>query len=258
VVSLCNTYEGLLRDLERDFTEGLSVGSILMRSIPVLRDKSFQVWLKDLQQRFEKQASEQIEADAQRASKDLADEMKAMLDEVTHEIENRQQPLRSQVDRLAADRSDLLERLHARIHSLKVADIIGEKGVAGTNLGSMTLAGGGMAALGTVIAVATKLIVFDFTGGALATVGVAVVAVALLWKRNVIIADFAKSLEHTRAEFRKRFDQDITAMFDKLFQEIEHIVGEPAKGVEEKISRIEPMIARARLLSDQISELQLK
>ena len=45
-------------------------------------------------------------------------------------------------------------------------------------------------------------------------------------------------------------------MFDKLFHEIEHTVDEPAQAIGQRRARLEPIIARARLLSDQLSNLQ--
>jgi hypothetical protein len=45
------------RRLEQDFTEGLSVSSILMRSLPWVRDRTFPMWLKELRGSFEKQAA---------------------------------------------------------------------------------------------------------------------------------------------------------------------------------------------------------
>ena len=46
VDNLSSTYDALARQLERNFREGLSVGSILRGSLPLVRDKTFQTWLE--------------------------------------------------------------------------------------------------------------------------------------------------------------------------------------------------------------------
>jgi ribosome biogenesis GTPase A len=243
--SLCVSYDRLSGRLEEDFKNGLGVGTILRRSLPLIRDKDVKTWLKDLHAQFERAAREEIEAESLRVSKDLSAEMTAMLDELTQAVTTRQAGQQQVSIPQVADRTDILEQLSRQLRDLRVSDIVADKGVQGSDLGKLTLTGGGLAALGAVIALATHLIVFDITGGILAVIGAGLVAVTLLWKRSSIVRDFSLKLVQSRQDFRNRLDQEISGMFDRLFLELEHYLKEPLERLEKETVRIAPLIAEA-------------
>ena len=249
VDSLGLSYDRLASRLEDDFREGLEVGTILRRSIPFLRDKDVKTWIRETQEKFEKTAKEEIEAESSRVSKDLSDEMKAMLDDLGAAIAHRQERQQKGGRPVASDRIDILERLRNQLRDLRISDIVDEKGIQGSDLGKLTLAGGGIAALGAVIAMATHLIAFDITGGILAAVGAGLVAVTLLWRRSAIMNDFSQKMKKSRDEFRARLDQEITQIFERLFLEIRHDLNEPLSRIDEEAARIESLAEEARLLS---------
>jgi len=251
VDSLGVSYDRLASRLEEDFKEGLEVGTILRRSIPFLRDKDVKTWIKETQERFEKTAKEEIEVESSRVSKDLSDEMKTMLDDLAVAIAHRQEH-QQQGDHppVAADRLEILERLQSQLRDLRISDIVDEKGIQGSDLGKLTLTGGGIAALGAVIAMATHLIAFDITGGILAAVGAGVVAMTLLWKRSAIMNDFAQKMANSRDEFRGRLNQEITQIFERLFLEIQHDLKEPLSRLDEETARISSLIEEAQRISE--------
>jgi len=245
VDSLGVSYDRLASRLEEDFKEGLEVGTILRRSIPFLRDKDVKTWIKETQEKFEKTAKEEIEAESSRVSKDLSDEMKSMLDDLAVAIAHRQERQEKGERPVAADRIDILERLQSQLRDLRISDIVGEKGIQGSDLGKLTLTGGGIAALGAVIAIATHLIAFDITGGILTAVGTGIVAVTLLWKRSAIINDFSQKMEKSRDEFRDRLDREIAQIFERLFLEIRHDLKEPLSRLDEETARISSLAEEA-------------
>ncbi len=255
VDSLGLSYDRLASRLEEDFKEGLEIGTILRRSIPFLRDKDVKTWIRETQEKFEKTAKEEIEAESSRVSKDLSDEMKAMLDDLAAAIAHRQERQHKGERPVASDRIDILERLRSQLRDLRISDIVDEKGIQGSDLGKLTLAGGGIAALGAVIAMATHLIAFDITGGILAAVGAGLVAVTLLWKRSAIMNDFSQKMEKSRDEFRGRLDQEITQIFERLFLEIQHDLKEPLSRLEEETERISTLAEEARLVSEAADSL---
>ncbi len=250
VDSLGVSYDRLTSRLERNFREGLGIGVILRRAIPFLRDKDVKTWIADLQQKFQKQAKEEMDDQSKRASKDLSEEMKAMLDDLSTAIEHRKKR-HSQAERLVvSERSDILDRLSSQLQDLRIADIVGEKGLQGSDLGMMTLTGGGIAALGAVIALSSHLIAFDITGGILAAVGAGLIAVTLLWKRSDIMNDFSKQLAKSREEFRGRLEQEISQMFERLFLEIAHDLKEPLSRLDDELKRIDALASEAKAVSE--------
>lgn len=249
VDSLGLSYDRLASRLEDDFREGLEVGTILRRSIPFLRDKDVKTWIRETQEKFEKTAKEENEVESSRVSKDLSDEMKVMLDDLAAAIAHRQERQQKGGHPVASDRIDILERLRNQLRDLRISDIVDEKGIQGSDLGKLTLAGGGIAALGAVIAMATHLIAFDITGGILAAVGAGLVAVTLLWRRSAIMNDFSQKMNKSRDEFRARLDQEISQIFERLFLEIRHDLNEPLSRLDEEAARIASLAEEARLLS---------
>ncbi len=244
VDSLAATYDRLSHSLEDDFTEGLGAMNVLKRSIPFLRDKDIKTWLRDLQLQFENRAREEINAESLRVSKDLTDEMQAMLDELVKAVGRRQSEEASALSRVTG-RTEVLERLMSKLKELRIADIIGDKGIQGSNLGMLTLAGGGIAALGTVIALATNMMAVDITGGVITTVGIGIVALALLWKRSGILSEFRRKMAKSRDEFRDRLNQEIMKIFEKLFLEIEEQVKEPSARLNKQSAHLSALISEA-------------
>jgi ribosome biogenesis GTPase A len=255
VESLAAAYDRLCASLEEEFAEGLGIGNVLKRAIPLLRDKDFRTWLKDLQRQFENRAKAEIEAESQRVSKDLSAEMQGMLDELVQALSRRPREHEDAPLSRISVRTEILERLTSRLKELRLSDIAGEQGVAGSDLGTLSLAGGGMAALGALIALSTNLMVFDLTGGILAAAGVGVVAVALLWKRTDVLRDFRRRMAMSRAELRERLQQEISRMFEKLFLEIEHQLKEPLVRLEKQRERLASLIGEAEEIRSRIDAL---
>lgn len=252
VEGIATVYDRLVSALEEDFAEGLGVGNVLRRSIPFIRDKAFHTWLKDLRLQFEGRAKEEIEAASVQASRDLADEMQAMMDEMVTSIAHRQRERGESGLSQMSGRSEILERLRAGLNELRVSDIVGDRAIQGSDLGTLTLAGGGIAAFGAVVALATNIMVLDITGGILATVGVGLVALALLWKRTGIISEFRRRLSQSRSELRDRLNHEITQIFGRLFLEIDHRLKEPLAPLEKQGAHIASLIAEAEQITADI------
>jgi hypothetical protein len=246
VDSLGASYDRLASRLEGNFNEGLEVGTILRRAIPFLRDKDVKTWIKETQEKFEKTAKEELDAESSRVSIDLSDEMKSMLEDLAAAIVHRQERQQQGNRPVAADRLVILERLRSQLRDLRISDIVDEKGIQGSDLGTLSLTGGGIAALGAVIAMATHLIVFDITGGILAAVGAGLVAVTLLWKRSAIMSDFSRQMAQSRNEFRDRLNQEISQIFERLFLEIQHNLKAPLSRLEEETARISALVEEAQ------------
>ena len=252
VDSLCATYDQLAAGLEAEFSGGLNVGTLLRRSLPFgIGGESMKDWLEGVQASFDKKAKEQVEAEAQRVSKDLSDEIRVMLEQLTEALVRRQEQNAGGVLSLGSDRHDLLEKLRGTLNGLRIADIVGEKGLGGSDLGSLTIVGGGLVALGAVIAALTQVMIFDITGGILASVGAAVIAVTLLWRRSSMIEDLKQKLGRSRGDFRAQLDREISQVFERLFLEIQHALHEPLGHLEEQSAKVAPLAEEAQCLLEE-------
>ncbi|MBN1381787.1 MAG: dynamin family protein [Deltaproteobacteria bacterium] len=255
VDNLTATYHRLSSMLEEDIVQGLGIGSILRRSLPLIRENDFHTWIRDVQSEFEKRAKEEIDSESIRVSKDISDEMQAMLDDLINAVSRYQKDGRQVSLNITSGRSDILNQLRSKLGDLRVSDIVGNKGIQGSDLGSLTLAGGGIAALGTIIAFATNIMVIDITGGVIAAIGLGLITLTLLWKRSGIMKELHLKLAQSRNEFHDRLDQEITQIFDKLFIELEHRLKEPLMRLDEQAAKIAPLIDEARNIDTKLSAL---
>ena len=234
--------------LEDDFQCGLEVGAILRRLNPFSGEKNVGDWIKDLQKNFEQTAQGEIATESDRVSKDISAEMLTFFNQLVTAIESRKNSLASLPGTSCTGRDDILSRLSSQLRNLRVADIVDAKGSKGKELGNLTLTGGGLATLGVLIAHYTSIVIFDFTGGALAIAGASIIAATLLWKRIGIIKDFKRNMAKSRDDFRGRIDQEISGIFDKMFFEINDCFEEPVRQLNEKENRLTPLLTEAKQL----------
>lgn len=254
--SLCVSYDRLTSKLEQNFAEGLGIGIILRRAVPFIRDKDVNTWLKELQSGFENTSKQEIDAESMRVSKDISDEITLMFGELTEAIAHRQSIAKDVFSTKDLDRTEILLHLQKQLQDLRIADIVGDKGLQGSDIGKLSLAGGGIAALGTVIAFATQLVVLDITGGIIALVGAGLIAVTLIWKRSSILRDFSEKINKSREEFRERLDREISRIFEKLFLEIEHRLKEPVSRLDEKTNRLANLVKEAERVNELVQSMK--
>lgn len=256
VDSLSVSYDRLATGLEEDFAEGLGAGAVLRRSVPFLRDKDVKTWLKELQVNFETSAKKEIETESSRVSKDIAEEMMSMFGELSESIDHHHAFARERFLIRDPDRAEILKRLQQQLKDLRIADIAGTKGIEGTGIGRLSLTGGGLTALGAVIALASNMMIFDITGGVLALAGAGMIAVTLIWKRSGILRDFKRKMKRSREEFRHRLNAEIGSIFEKLFMETEHRLKEPVVALDKKVEQLEPLIREAEQVKEKADKLR--
>lgn len=213
-----------------------------------MRDVDFKSWMAGLQHRFEQEAKTEIDNASQQVSKEISHEIQSMFDDIKKEIDQRQQGKSPMGISPGPDRAAIFERLQARLQGIRVSDIVGNRGAEASELGSLTLSGGGIAVLGAVIASVFHIVAFDITGGILAAIGTTLVAFTLLWRRPQILRSFARKLAESQNEFRGRFDQEVSQVFDKIYLEIEFRLNESEGELKAKSALIHPLIEESGLI----------
>jgi len=254
VNSLCSVYDRLLKELENDFKEGLSVGNVLWRSVPFLRDKNIKDWINDLKDKFEKNAKEEIKAESLKVSKNISSELENLFNELNNDIEKRQNAINKTQHGFTADRDELLKNLEEQLNKLKRTKLFEKAGQA-ENIGHFTFASSGLAALGAIIAAVTHIAIFDLTGGILATVGAALIGVTLVWKRSSIIKEFSKNVDEAKSEFRERINNELENIFNKVFNDLEYFIKQPQKETEERIKTLNLLIKETESIYENSQKL---
>lgn len=257
VDKLAATYDSLARQSEDEFAKGLRVGKLLRRAIPFLRDKNTEAWLADLKADFEKSARKEIEAEAAQVSKDLFNEMRTMMDELTQTLARRQERLRAGVLLpQAGEQLGMLEQLRSKLEGLQIDEsILRGKVAETTDVRKLALAGSLLAALGVVIAALSPILWLDITGGIFLGTGILLVAVGLLWRRSSVLRDFKQRLGDSQQEFRGRLDSEFGDTFDRLFYEVRQSLTESLFRLKLQASFNAPLLEETFQIGEEASDM---
>jgi len=255
VQSLTGTYSSLTNELTAEFESGLRIGTILRRSLPLVRDKTVSQWLEELRRDFEAKAARRIDEDAAKASAQLSAEVDGAIDELTSSIDHhklaRREPLRVMPVAMASP----LDELRNNLDKSRLAGFLAEGLPRHASFSGELLTAGGVLALGVLVAAVTKVAVFDVTGGILAGLGIALVAGILFWKRGAILADLRGKIADGRRRFQEELERSFGGLFDRLFHEIEHNIRFAQDKAADRVATIRPLADRARRIQKDAESL---
>ena len=257
IEKLSTTYDNLVRQSEEEFTKGLSLGKLIKRAIPFLRDQDTRSWLHGLKGRFEHSARKQIEDEASELSKDLFDWMRLMMEELLKGIAGRQERMRENtLLPQAARHLEMLEQLKSKFEFIRVdEDVMRAKAAEARDVRTLALAGGGLAGLGVIIAVLSPMLWLDITGAVFLATGVILIGLGLLWRRSTVLRDFKKRLGDSRQEFHARLDFEYSKMFDGVFYEVRQALKESLFRVDLQASFNAPLLAETFQLGEAASDM---
>jgi len=257
VDKLAATYDSLARQSEGEFAKGLRVGKLMRRAIPFLRDKNTEAWLQELKGDFEKSARKEIEAEAAQVSKDLFNEMRTMMDELTQSLARRQERLRAGVLLPQAEQQlGMLEQLRSKLEGLRIDEnILRGKVAETTDVRKLALAGSLLAALGVMLAALSPILWLDITGGIFLGTGILLVAVGLLWRRSSVLRDFKQRLGDSQQEFRERMDSEFGDTFDRLFYEVRQALTESLFRLNLQASFNAPLLEETFQIGEAASDM---
>jgi GTPase SAR1 family protein len=254
---LSATYDSLAKQSEEEFAKGLRMGNLLRRAIPFLRDKDTRAWLQDLKARFQDSAQKQIQIEAAGVSKDLFDEVRALMDELARSIARRQERTRENAQLpQAAHHMAILKQLRSKLEGIRVDDDIMKGKVAETSdVRKLALAGSLLAGLGIVIAALSPILWLDITGGIFLGTGIFLVAAGLLWRRSSVLRDFKQRLGDSRQEFHDRLDSEFSQIFDGLFYEMRQALTESLFRLELQASFNAPLLEETFSIGEAASDM---
>jgi len=257
VDKLAATYDTLARRSEDEFARGLRVGKLFRRAVPFLRDKDTEAWLGDLKTRFEKSARREIKSEAAQVSMDLFNEMRTMMEELTHSIARRHERIRADVTfPKAADQVGTLQRLQAKLDGVRIDEnILRGKVAETTDIRKLAVAGTLLTALGVVITALSPLLWLDITGGIFLGTGIFLVAVGLFWRRTSVMKDFKQRLGDSQHQFRERLESEFGEIFDRLFYEVRQALTESLFRLDLQASFNTPLLEETFQIGEAASDM---
>jgi ribosome biogenesis GTPase A len=240
--SLLGTYDGLTGKLAWDFQSGLNMGTVCRRSIPFVRDTTIKDWLHKLEKDFKEEASKRIDNDAQRNCQQLQSAINDMVDEIESSIKSHHDVDNGAFPALMADRNAILSDLADGLNGDSLLQGLDRGLPAGIQIEGNIQGGSAMLAIGGVVALLTKLAIFDITGGILAGLGALLIGLTLLWKRSAIIANMEREIKAGRNDFQQEIDRSMGALFDGLFYKADQSLISARQRLNQSLDTLEPTI----------------
>jgi GTPase SAR1 family protein len=254
---LSTTYDNLAKQSEDEFERGLRMGNLMKSAVPFWRDKDTRTWLQDLKARFQDSAQREVRREAASVSKDLFDQVRDLMDELTRSIAHRQARTRENAHLPQADQHvAMLTQLSSKLEGIRVDDDIMRGKVAETtDVRKLALAGSLLAGLGIVIAALSPILWLDITGVVFLATGIFLVVVGLLWRRSSVLRDFKQRLGDSRQEFHDRLDSEFSQIFDGLFYEIRQALTETLFRLDLQTSFNTPLLEETFQIGESASDM---
>ncbi len=226
VENLLAAYDKITLKTEKELSSGLSLFSLLRRSIVSIFNKnaSAKEWLDGIANDLETNLNEELKNRLNDGVIDIADSIQQMAKLIDLKIKSSSTILKNNHEifsNIAERRSNVVKdlqeafaRFMSRSENFTDESLFPEKGSIASNITT----GSGMAAIGVILMAVTKGAVFDITGGILTAVGVMFAGVAVGLNRRKIINGFHSEI----AKGRVQMDEEVT---EKLNTYIDHIKG---------------------------------
>jgi hypothetical protein len=233
------------------------VGKLMRRAVPFLRDKNTEEWLQDLKAGFEKTARKEMAAEAAQVSKDLFNEMRAMMDDLAQSIARRHERIRADVLLpKAAEQLVTLKSLQTKLEGMRIDDnLLRGKVEETSDVRKLAVAGSLLATLGALTAAMSPVLWMDVTGGIFLATGIFLVAVGLLWRRSTVLKDFKNRLGDSQQQFRERLDSEFGDIFDQLFYDVRQALTESLFRLDLQASFNAPLLEETFHIGEAASDM---
>jgi len=242
VENLVATYDRISREKEIEISKGISFTTMLKKSFSSMLgwDKSPKDWLNELAKDFEYQLNTSLKDKLNDGVIDIADNIQDMGKIVDMKIKESTTVLKDNHEifaDIAERRANVLKDLQQAFSNfLKKSENFYDEEVLKNsgNIAPNLAAGGGIAAVGAIIAMVSNAAVFDITGGILTTIGLAFAGVTVGLKRKKILRSFkdeiakgrnrletevSEKLKDYTSRIKSRIDQNFNAFDDHLTKE---------------------------------------
>lgn len=262
---LLNAYDAIIGDFKEEFRQGMDVWTLLRRSMP--GGVSNKEWLEDLQRRLEASLERKVNQVATEEAQLFMDSIKALLLDLLEDTRRDTSPTATAgaLSRIERQRQEILDGIKTQLESLARDQEPLQQGVsaASRNIGQAVVGGGLLTGIGAIIATVTKVVIFDITGGILATMGLLVAGFALFWKRGKIIDQFSQALDRSKVHFARELRDKLTAdlrgiyaVIDQKFADLDVLLVSQEKDLPPKLEKVAQIESRLAGLQNQIASLR--
>jgi hypothetical protein len=214
IENLLNGYDRITKNIGTELNDGLSFPALLKRSFLGLFSKqaSIKDWLDEISKKLELQLNAELRVKLNDGVVDLADSIQQMAKMIDLKIRSSNTVVKNDSyifedisEKRAATLRDLQEafaRFMSRSENFTDTRLFPENASVSPNIA----AGSGAAIVGVILAAATKMTVFDVTGGLLAGVGLLFAGITAGTQRRKIVNGYQEEIARGRASMQEALE----------------------------------------------------
>ncbi len=265
VLNLLEDYDRITAEVRKEFVEGLNFFSLAGRSLKSIftsDEKSVKEWLTDLTRNLEKQLQNNFQTKLEDGMNDISDSIKTMVKMVDLKMKSSQtilEPNHEIFGEIAEKRQDAIKAIQANYQSFVsntenfVDDEIFPKA---KSYAPDVAAGGGLAVIGTILALSSQTLVFDVTGGIIAGLGIIFAGVTLLFRKRKVIAAFDHEIAKGRQNLGKVLDEQIKAYASKIKARLDQNFDPFDIHIEQERRSLESLGNKIQTINTEIGDLK--
>lgn len=263
--SLLKVYDDNTRETLIEMEEGIGFFSLTSKSILSMfgKQSSPKEWMAELKADLEKRLRKdfdltlesglgQVRSNIQYMAMSIRDK----IDEIHHDMQSSQ----TLFTKLDEERHTILYRLKEEFRRFtEDSDAFRGEDVFGDKIPNYTeniATGGGMAAIGTVIAVATQGAVLDVTGGLIATLGFLLAGISVMIKRRKIMRQSRETVQENRVKLSEKVSAWLNEYIADLIQHIDGHLADFDRFLAQEGETLLDFQERSGKLQTKITDLQ--
>jgi GTPase SAR1 family protein len=267
VENMIDTYDSISMRTEKELREGLGFFTLLRRTVASVFSKkeSSKAWLDDISTRLEMDLNTALTEKLKNGVGDIADNIQQMVKIIDLKIRNSKTVLKDNehiFSDLSERRANVLRDLQSEFaafinHSENFLDssMFPEKDNFSPNIAT----GGGLAAIGVILAAVTQGMVFDITGGVLTVIGLAVSSFTVSSKRKELFEEYEAAISKGKValstDITHRLNDYIVTIKDKTdrnFEDFDALLGIEKRKVTQYSDKFEDIQGRIDELAEAL------
>ncbi len=227
--NLIDSYDNITRQKQLDLADGLSLGSVVKRSLGSIfgKEAGLKEWLKVQASDFELKLNTTLKDKLNNGIIDVAENIQTMGKLVDQKLRYSETVLKNN-DEIFADiaerRINVLRELQENFSAfMNKSENFYDEGMMSesSKITPQLATGSGIAVVGVIIAALTQGAVFDITGGILTTIGVVFAGVSLGLNRNKVLKKFATEIASGREKIKSEVTEKLNDYTSRIKQKLE-------------------------------------
>ena len=264
VENLLAAYDRITRQKESELSDGLSFVTLLKKQFTSIFSKkeSPQKWLEDFKGNLEHDLNNELKNKLNDGVVDIADSIQQMGKMIDLKIQNSHTILKNNHEifsDIAERRSSVLKDLQdafskfmSRSENFTDEAFFNDNKPLSPNLAT----GGGIAAVGVILATVTNGVVFDITGGILTTVGLLFAGASVRKKRRKILGGFNAEIAKGRLQLENEVTEKLKSYIANIKQKIDANFHNFDQLIETEETQIQKLETQHNSISERLSKME--